>query len=104
VGPYLVKAVPGAILLCNFAPVLAPGTTAALPVDDVGPAITASAYLRWSGVISVNGISLKRRWSSCAIALPVTAIIAAASKLAFHIIIFVPPSFRDSAVSPVRLR
>jgi hypothetical protein len=48
----------------------APGTTAALPVAATGPAMTASAYARCAGVISLKGVSLKRRKSSCAHALP----------------------------------
>jgi hypothetical protein len=48
----------------------APGTTAALPVAATGPDMTASAYARCAGAISFNGVSLKRRMSSCAHALP----------------------------------
>src|SRR6266705_2727955 len=48
----------------------APGTTAALPVAATGPDMTAFAYARCAGVISLNGVSLKRRMSSCAHALP----------------------------------
>src|ERR1039457_1924 len=46
--------------------VFAPGTIAALPVVDVGPDMTPSAYARCAGVISLNGVSLKRRRSSWA--------------------------------------